>query len=254
MRIASRITRWLRRRRAENQPDFTVHDGITLPAPKLRFGGRYFKEDKDFLESAQHEARRLQSHFHLDRKSRLLEIGCGPGRLPIGILTSVGDIASYLGVDVNKRSVDWCRRHIEPHHPSFHFVHLDVANRRYNQDGTLARARLPADDRSFDIVYLYSVFSHLLREDVEHYLGEIGRVLRPGGGVFLTAFVEENVADVAENPPDYQGGRWQGALHCVLYDRHFLEGLLSRQGLVVDRFEHGQETDRQSAYYLSLPA
>jgi len=63
-----------------------------------------------------------------------LDVGCGQGRLPIGILRVIGEI-NYMGIDVDKASIDWCRRHIERNHPSFKFKHVNFRNERYNNDG-----------------------------------------------------------------------------------------------------------------------
>ncbi|GAG45141.1 unnamed protein product, partial [marine sediment metagenome] len=40
-------------------------------------------------------------------------------------------------------------------------------------------------------------------------------------------------------------------LHCVRYNRKFIEQLYKEHGFVVERFEYGEETEGQSAYYLS---
>jgi SAM-dependent methyltransferase len=231
--------------------DSVTYDGSTIPTRRLRFGGENFARDEDFVRSSEREAERLVHEFGLSPETRLLDVGCGPGRLPIGILRRVGEIAAYEGVDVDPAAVRWCRRHIEGEHATFRFRLLDVANSRYNPGGgaDAAASRLPFEDASFDIVYLYSVFSHMLENDVRTYVREFRRVLAPGGKVFLTAFVEDDVPPVMENPPDYLRP-WSGPLHCVRYERAFFEGLAADAGLHVERFVHGEETDGQSAVYL----
>jgi SAM-dependent methyltransferase len=182
----------------------------------------------------------------------LLEVGCGPGRLPIGILRRRAAMRSYCGVDVNGAAVGWCQRHIESAHPAFQFFHLDLQNARYNPAGARIGAgfRLPFESRSFDVIYLYSVFSHMGEEDVERYLAEFRRLLAPGGRVFLTLFVEEGVPPVTVNPPDYRR-EWRGALHCVRYQRGHFEDLLARHSLQLLSLHHGTETDGQSAVTLA---
>lgn len=236
----------------ELAPDHTIRGATVLPAKHLRFGGNEFKNDDFFLASAQSEAQRLVRLCALGAASAVLDIGCGVGRLPIGILDQVGDIRAYRGVDVDSKSVRWCKLHIEGTHPSFKFRLIDVKNRCYNPNGSpLSDSfRLPFDDGSFDIIYLYSVFSHMLEDDVSVYLGEFSRLLRSDGKVFLTAFLEEGVPDVMENPPDYRM-KWNGPLHCVRFNLSFFTGLARGAGLRVSKFEYGRETDGQSAIYLS---
>jgi len=90
-------------------------------------------------------------------------------------------------------------------------------------------------------------------EDTAAYLGEVSRLLKPGGRAFVTAFVEEGVPDVEENPAGYGPLEWSGPLHCVRFDKAFFEGMVRAAGLEVDSLEHGQETDGQSLYILRKP-
>lgn len=234
------------------QSDSVRYENMVLPAPRLRFGGDCFKADRDFAQSARGEADRLVKHCGLTKESSLVEIGCGPGRLPIGIIDRVGEIRSYQGLDLNRPSIEWCRKHITPRHPAYRFTHVDVANSRYNPAGSLAQTqfRLPVEDRSADIIYLYSVFSHLLTDDVRSSLREFSRILRPQGTLFLTAFVEENVPAEQENPQGYQGRQWDGPLHCVRFEEGYFSRLLAEYGFQTVRKDHGTETDGQSAFFI----
>lgn len=230
-------------------PDHVRYGGSVLPAPHLRYCGTSFADDRAFVASADAEAERLVRHLGLDAASRLLDVGCGVGRLAIGILRQVGEIDEYRGVDVSRRSIRWCKRHITPAHPSFQFLHIDVRNERYNPRGRdePGGVRLPFDPGRFDIIYLYSVFSHMRTADLRAYLGELRRLIAAGGRVFLTAFVEDGVEDEAVNPPGY-GLAWEGPLHGVRYARPFFERLLAESGFAIDHCAHRTETDGQSAF------
>lgn len=226
-------------------------DGQVLPASYLRLCGLEFRDDAYFLASARAEADRLVRDFGLSRAGAVLDIGCGFGRLAIGIADRIGDIARYHGIDVSAAAVAWCRRHITRKHPTFRFERVDVLNERYNPGGTeLSSAyRLPFADGEFDVVYLYSVFSHMELRDMELYVREISRVVRGGGGVFVTMHVAEDVPDVTINPAD--GDRaWQGPLHCVRYRRAFVEELFRRHSLAIEGLTLNAETDGQSGYSL----
>lgn len=231
-------------------PRYVVCDGVQLPPPHLRFCGPEFRDDRFFLRSARGEADRLVEECGVRPPARVLDVGCGPGRLAIGIIDRLGEPAAYTGIDVHRPSIEWCRRYIGARHPAFRFHHLDARNARYNPAAAAAAAstRLPADDAAFDVAYLYSVFSHMLAEDVRAYLGELHRVLVPGGALFFTGFVEEDVPDVTENPPGYRRP-WSGPLHCVRYDRAYLAAMLADAGFDLVRFGYGLETDGQSAVY-----
>jgi SAM-dependent methyltransferase len=182
----------------------------------------------------------------------VLDVGCGYGRLPIGLLRVVGPV-DYLGVDVHPGSIAWCRRYLERAHPSYRFTWIDRENERYNPGGgAIDEAfRLPAADGSIDLAYLYSVASHLTEAHLVVYLTALRRVLVPGGRVFLTAFVEEGVPPVMVNPPGYAFARCSGPLHVVRYERGHFTRLLDEAGFGVERFDHGAETDGQSGVYLA---
>src|SRR5438034_7342972 len=224
--------------------DRVVRGGTVLPPRPLRLGGPSFADDDRFLKTAQDEARRLVTSLGLSSSSRVLDVGCGVGRLAIGILSEVGDIREYWGVDVDERSVQWCRQYVEREHPRFRFVRLDVGNPRYNPSGQalMPGLRLPFPDHAFEIIYLYSVFSHMLEEDARLYLAEFHRLLVPSGRLFLTAFAEDAVPRGTINPPGYRRP-WSGPLHCVRYETGFLRPMVSESGLTIDRTEYATEAD-----------
>jgi SAM-dependent methyltransferase len=135
------------------------------------------------------------SHFvdlaGLRPDARVLDVGCGVGRMVYGLAHWLDERGSYEGVDVMAECVAWAREAFAPHLPGFCFTHADVWNRQYNPTGrVLAREyRLPVADASFDFVVNTSVFTHMHAGDVRHYVGEFARVLRPGGRAVVTAFL-----------------------------------------------------------------
>jgi SAM-dependent methyltransferase len=232
-------------------PDTVFYNNMPLPAKHLRFCGSKFTSDKYFLSSAQMEADRLVEFFDLSEKSRVLDVGCGVGRLPIGILSRIGEIQYYCGVDVSEKSIQWCQRNIKSKHPNYDFIYLDVKNPRYNPQGKNLDKdfQLQFEDKEFDIIYLYSVFSHMTTDDVIVYLKEFHRLLSPTGKIFLTAFIEDDVPDMVINPDNYKK-QWKGLLHCVRYNKLFFQSLLIDNGFKIDRFDFEKEEDEQSGFYL----
>lgn len=170
--------------------------------------------------------------------------------MPIGILRVLEEI-NYLGIDVHKESIDWCKRYIEQDHPSFKFKHLNIYNERYNKNGSKIddNFRFELESESVDIIYLFSVFSHTIEEDMRAYLRDCSRILDKNGRMVFTTFVEDNVPDISINAENYRV-KCSGPLHAVRYDRDYLFSILDEFKFSILNFTHGTETAGQSAIYL----
>ena len=121
----------------------------------------------------------------------MLDVGCGLGRLATALAGYLGPEGSYDGLDIVPDGIDWCREHIAGPHDNVRFTLSDVRNEEYNPQGTIDAVdyRFPFEDGSFDVVVLVSVFTHMLPDELDHYLGEIARVLGPQGKCFATYYL-----------------------------------------------------------------
>src|SRR5688500_15144689 len=119
----------------------------------------------------------------LRRGDRVLEVGCGIGRMAVPLIRYLRDGGKYFGIDITAEKIAYCKQSVTREAPRFRFVHADVYNKYYNPRGKLRAAdyRFPFTKHSFDFIFLTSVFTHMLPEDMEHYLDEIARGLVPGG-------------------------------------------------------------------------
>jgi SAM-dependent methyltransferase len=122
---------------------------------------------------------------------RVLDLGCGVGRMAVPLTQYLGETARYEGVDVDVAAIEWCSRTITQVYSQFTFRHLDVVHPLYNPAGTLTAETLalPCPAASVDVVLLVSVLTHLDLPAVRRYGAEIARVLAPGGRCFATAFL-----------------------------------------------------------------
>jgi len=179
---------------------FTVRRLVFLPQDiwKSLFGkkelmppkGLIFTGSGDFIELGNKLVNSLKVHCNLQPNHAVLDIGSGIGRVAIPLTKYLNEEGNYDGFDVIKTGIDWCQKYITTKHSNFQFRYVPLKNDLYRDSGNdAADFVFPYEDNSFDCVVLTSVFTHMLPEEVENYLGEIQRVLKKGGKCFVTFFI-----------------------------------------------------------------
>lgn len=160
-------------------------DALTPPK------GRIFIGSGDFVKQGNNILQQFISIGGLKKDARVLDVGCGIGRLAVPLTKYLNNNGSYEGFDIVKSGIDWCEKHISKQFPNFKFTHIDLKNDLYNlKTETSAKDFIfPYRENEFDFVFLTSVFTHMMPEDVEAYLKQIQRVLKKGGTCFATFFI-----------------------------------------------------------------
>jgi ubiquinone/menaquinone biosynthesis C-methylase UbiE len=126
----------------------------------------------------------------LEPHESVLDVGSGMGRKTLPLVDYLSPDGRYLGLDVNKKGVRWCREVFATRHPGFTFQEIDVRNPRYNPKGSTEDSEysFPVPDGSIDFLVMASVLTHMLPQGVDRYLKESARVLKPGTGRCLVSF------------------------------------------------------------------
>ena len=202
--------------------------------------------DGDFEETGQHFLKQHIELANLRPDERVLDVGCGIGRMAAALCNYLNENGTYDGFDVVKRGIIWCNRHIACKHPNFRFAHSDVYNKAFNPRGKIKAAeyRFSYPDDSFDYVFVYSVFTHMTVIDLENYVKEIARVLRPRGRCLITYFllnaesqrsIERRTSSIDFKP--YSKESWSVSLEtpefAIAYDETFITDLYRKYGLRV---------------------
>ncbi len=138
--------------------------------------------------------------------SRIVEIGSGVGATVVALRNFhyAGERfrGIYHGFDIDQEMVQWCQDNFPPDH--FKFTLLDMHSTIYNPSGSIdKKPRLSCEDDSVDLVYSFSLFTHLLEQDIHHYLSESSRVLKPGGAMSMSFFCVDDLEQM-----QLLGGRW----------------------------------------------
>lgn len=192
---------------------------------------------------------------------RVLEIGCGIGRMARVLAGVLAPPGSYDGFDVVASGIAWCQERYRDTAAPFRFRHADLRNSAYNPGGALDPAgyRFPYDDGAFDLVIATSLFTHLLPGAAEHYLSEAARVLVPGGRLFCTWLLFS-----AQRPPPPAFRSLDDSDPAVLvadpavpedavaYDEGWLTEWLPGRGLSLRMVAHGTWSGRQGRSFQDL--
>jgi len=164
-------------------------DGVTPPHELRVIVGvkdarRYRAVGKEFL-------RYLKNLCALKPNGAVLDVGCGCGQVAAPLTKYLDQHGTYEGFDIDSTMIEWCVKNISFKYPNFHFQIADVFNKSYNTKGKYkaSQYKFPYENESFDLIFLKSVFTHMLPQDMENYLSEISRTLKKNGRCVITYFL-----------------------------------------------------------------
>lgn len=156
-------------------PDRLSHQlrGTPLPSGYLIHLIAQHRRPDIFLRTGEISAQQIRDMLkrngaELETFDAILDFGCGVGRVVRQWKTLRGP--KVYGTDYNPVLIEWCQKH------------LTFADFECNPLG----AKLNYENEKFDFIYALSVFTHLPEELSDAWLKELGRVLKPGGYLYLT--------------------------------------------------------------------
>jgi len=152
--------------------------------------GDIYTGSGDFVAQGIHQVNLLKHYLDLQPSDYILDVGSGIGRTAIPLAQFINEQGHYEGFDVVEKGVDWCNKTIGNDFANFNFTYVPLHNNLYNNTKNSARDFVfPFQNEQFDSVFLFSVFTHMTFEEVQQYLSEICRVLKPGGDCLATFFI-----------------------------------------------------------------
>jgi SAM-dependent methyltransferase len=117
------------------------------------------------------------AHYGLPPDANVLDWGCGHGRM-IRHFFQQGAAREAWAVDIDEDNLGWLRENF----PGIHVSSVPL----------LPPTELPSEH--FDLVYAVSVMTHLSSDAQMAWLGELKRILKPGGLALLTLAGRSSVA------------------------------------------------------------
>ena len=122
-----------------------------------------------------------------DRKSfrdfsSILDFGCGCGRLIRSLRPLCDQWASIHGCDIDPAAIAWCKENI----PDASFSTVGETPPLHFQD------------KSIDLIYACSVFTHFDADNQFRWLAELQRIMKPGGYLLLTFRYRHNIELIAD--------------------------------------------------------
>jgi SAM-dependent methyltransferase len=198
-----------------------------------------------------------RDRLDLRRDARIVDIGCGWGRLAAALVEHLDPAAEYHGFDPTRDHVRWAQVNLMPRHQALNFHITNLANRIYNPGGVLRTTTflVPFATASRDVVIASALFAYLSPEELDAYASEAARILKPGGRLLATFFLLDEDArtilprlapplafrfaagPVVSTSPNGQG--------LVAYDENHVRAVLGRHGFELEPTVRGGWREEQ---------
>lgn len=123
-------------------------------------------------------------------RSDILDMGCGT-KFTQAFLDYRLPLQHYTGIDVYQEMIEFLRQNVND--ARFEYHHMNTHNAMYNVDGLplTAATELPLRGREFDVICLFSVFTHLAPHDYVNMLKVVRPHIRDSGQLIFSLYVDE---------------------------------------------------------------
>lgn len=213
-----------------------VPEALQRNAPGVAAAG--YEHTGQLLINLATQAVGLQNLKNVD----VLDVGCGV-RFTMTIINRKIPIKSYTGIEVHQPIVKFLHDNVETYDKRFKFVHWNVSNQMYNRGGDdlATQKELPVDG-SFDLIWLFSVFTHLNPSDSLSLLRLLRKYVRNDGKLFFTAFIDDELDEFDDRIKDKP-------LLNAFYGRKYMQSLIEQGGWKIQAF-HKKDPSNYIQHYI----
>ena len=207
--------------------------------------GLMFVGDGDFRKTGEEFLKHFIELARLRPDERVLDVGCGIGRMAAPLTRHLKG-GSYEGFDIVPEGIEWCHAHITTKYSHFQFQLAEVRNKAYNPQGRVQASeyRFAYPDSSFDFAFATSVFTHMLPAELDRYVSETARVLKPRGRLLATFFLlnaeslqkiesRKSRINFCHSLEGFRTSDLRTPESAVAYPEEFIRNLFARHGLTI---------------------
>ena len=210
----------------------------------------------------------LDRYLPINTNSRLLDFGCGVGRVLLSVLKHQPEVSRIAGFDIMPQVISFCDAYIASTFPQTTFELIQGSNDHYDQFIAAAGASAPKSHTllqsqygsAFTGAYAFSVFTHVEVVDFRSLLLLLSNLLEPGGMLLFTAFlltpfsrhsIEHGTTrfPLSQSAIEAHGniliGNPADRLGFIAFDLALVEQMVFEAGLIVTHIEHGSWVDGQ---------
>ncbi len=178
--------------------------------------------------------------------TRILDVGCGT-RFTACMLNNSLPVKSYTGIDVDADIIEFLKNNASTVDSRFRYAHWNVRNALYNPDGIplSSQQQLPVEG-TFDVIWLFSVFTHLDPDDSADMLRILRGHIAPHGKLVFTCRINDDVDGFVDRIPETP-------LLRAVYSRSLMEKLIIGNGWLIDQFYQNDPRDFIRNHYVCSP-
>jgi SAM-dependent methyltransferase len=162
---------------------------------RIGCGNRIFNSHVMFIKASSDCWLTFLSREYCKPNADVVELGCGCGRIAQS-LREPWFQGTYVGVDIDNEMIDYCRKNFQAER--FQFILSPHKSTTYSS-GNLwdtsidEHALVVAKPNSKDFVYAFTLYTHLLENEITDYLRETYRILRSRGIMYMNFLCIEHV-------------------------------------------------------------
>ena len=145
----------------------------------------------------------------------VLDAGCGFGRMAMPLARYLAPETRYMGFDIVAEPIQWCREKITSWDTTMEFAYVGMKHELYTPQAEIPstegfKNRLPVFEQWHpDFAAAVSLFTHLEQETFIRYLQDFEAVLKPGGTLFMTAFLIDDGTPKPAAECSFPVKKWQ---------------------------------------------